>query len=71
MRAWWQQHHSILSAIKEFESKRKKHSPNTEQEMKSEGKKAEVKECEKVKRRYLSITIDDVMKCGLLVLPCS
>jgi hypothetical protein len=51
MRAWWQQqYHYILSAIKECESKRPKYSPNTEQEMKSEGKKAEVKECKKVKK---------------------
>ena len=61
MRAWRQQiHHSIISAIEEFESKRLKHVPNTEQKQKADGVKAEERErARRSKGRHLSMMIDD------------
>ena len=51
MRAWRQRrHHSIISAIEEFESKRPKHKADTERKRKADGVKAEEKESKKVKR---------------------
>jgi predicted DNA-binding WGR domain protein len=51
-RAWGQQHHSVISAIKEFESKTKNHKPNAEQKKKAaEGRAAGEKERKKVKRQ--------------------
>ena len=51
MRAWRQRrHHSIVSAIEDFEAKRPKHEPDTERKRKADGVKAEEKKNKKVKR---------------------
>jgi hypothetical protein len=50
MRAWWwQQYHSFLPTIEEFESRSTKHISNMEQKRSLEEKKAEIIESKKVK----------------------
>ena len=51
MSTWQQQrHHSIISAIEDFEAKRPKHELNAERKRKADGVRAEEKESKKVKR---------------------
>jgi hypothetical protein len=51
MRAWRRRrHHSIISAIAGFETKRTKHGPDTNRKRAAEGKKVTEKESKKVKR---------------------
>jgi hypothetical protein len=60
MRAWRQRrHHSIVSAIEGFETKRPMHKPNRERKRKADGVKAEEKDSKKVNREASSMINHD------------